>query len=349
MNAVTSYLHQEWGRLYPGRPEPRTLRCFLKTPRFRASSHVLFFVFVDDAPDPEFVVKVSRLPGDDRWVDREAANLIEVQGARAPGFDSIPRAAAYETHDGLRMLVQTALRGETMDRAYVRARPDLCVQTVAAWLSELHGATGAQVDAAEWRRVIDDPLDRLDTLCADRPPERALIRRTRETVAPLREASIPLVFEHGDLSAPNLLIDERGRVGVVDWELAIPRGLPATDLFFFLTFVAFARGRAHSRRSWLAAFRDAFFGPDAWAAGRIREYARALRLPAETLEPLFVSTWARYVAGEASRLGADDISGKGGAGELVECIASSRFRILWEYAVDHRHELHLTDEWGMAS
>ena len=91
------------------------------------------------------------------------------------------------------------------------------------------------------------------------------------------------------------------------------------------------------------------FGPNAWAASRIREYARALSLPTETLEPLFISTWARYVAGAAARLGADDVSANGSTGQLVDWIASSRFRILWEYSVDHRHELHLTDAPGLAT
>ncbi|MGH2570604.1 MAG: aminoglycoside phosphotransferase family protein, partial [bacterium] len=296
MQSVDTYLRNEWPRLRPGAPTPRTLHWLLKTPRFRASGHVLGFVFADDGRDPELVVKVSRLPGDDRWIDREAANLRSIQAARAGGFDSIPRVAACDDGAGLRMLVQTVVPGTTMDRAAVRRRPKACADSVATWLTDLHRATKVAAGPDSLGRLVASPLDRFEALCAGRPGERALVRRTREIVEPLLAADVPLVFEHGDLSAPNILIDGRDRVGVVDWELADPAGLPATDLFFFLTFVAFARGRASGRRDWLAAFRAAFFGPDAWATPWIRKYADAMELPAGSLKPLFVSTWARYVA-----------------------------------------------------
>ena len=43
---------------------------------------------------------------------------------------------------------------------------------------------------------------------------------------------------------PNLLTMHDGRVGVVDWELAQANSLPAVDVFFFLTYVAFSQRRA---------------------------------------------------------------------------------------------------------
>jgi aminoglycoside phosphotransferase (APT) family kinase protein len=340
MRSVVAHLQNEWPRLRPGAPAPQALRWLLKTPRFRASGHVLGFVFADGAKSPELVVKVSRLPGDDRWIDREAANLRRVQAAREGGFDSIPRVAACDDGAGLRMLVQTVIPGTAMDRAAVRRRPKACVDAVAAWLTDLHRATSATAGPDSLRRLVAAPLDRFEALCAGRPAERALVRRTREIVAPLLAADVPVVFEHGDLSAPNILVDGEGRVGVVDWELADPAGLPATDLFFFLTFVAFARGRASSHRDWIAAFRAAFFGPDAWASPWIRKYADAMELPAASLKPLFVSTWARYVAAAATRLGADEAP-RDESGDLVAWLRTNRFHLLWEYAVDHRRELAL--------
>jgi aminoglycoside phosphotransferase (APT) family kinase protein len=301
---------------------------------------VLGFVFADDARDPELVVKMSRLPGDDRWIDREAANLRRLQAARSGGFDSIPRVAACDDGAGARMLVQTVVPGATMDRATVRRRPDACVDAVVTWLIDLHRSTASSSGPASLERLVAGPLDRFEALCAGRPAERALVRRTRAVVAPLLAAEVPLVFEHGDLSAPNILIDDQDRVGVVDWELADPAGLPAVDLFFFLTFVAFARGRANRRRDWLAAFHSAFFGPDAWAAPWIRKYTEAMELPEESLKPLFVSTWARYVAVAATRLGADDAP-RDESGDLLAWLRSNRFHLLWEHSVDHRRELAL--------
>ena len=80
------------------------------------------------------------------------------------------------------------------------------------------------------------------------------------------------------------------------------------------------------------------------AAAIASRESKMVRVPAEVLEPLFVSTWARWVSVAASRLGADDAPRDESTAELVEWLTSNRFRILWEYAVDHRRELNLTGE-----
>lgn len=340
MNAITSYVRDEWRSVRPGRPLPRELRCFLKTPRFRESGHVLCFVFADDAPDPDLVVKVSRLPGEDRWIDREASNLRNVQAARFEGFDSIPRAVAYDDRPGFGLLVQTVVPGETMGRATVRRRPRACLDAVTDWLIDLHLATASASGPDSIGRLVEAPLGRLEAVDDVRPADRELVRLTRDATASLATAAIPLVFEHGDLGAPNILLDAGDRVGVVDWELADPLGLPAADLFFFLAFVAFARGRAGSRRGRLAAFRSAFFGRRAWATPWIRRYAEALDLPPDVLESLFIATWARRVATAADRLGVVDASLRG-TPEVAGWPAGDRFHPLWEHAVVHRKELSL--------
>jgi aminoglycoside phosphotransferase len=343
MNTIVSFLAKHWQRLPLGEvgASPR-LSSMVITPRFRASAHVIFFILPPGGTAPCFVVKVPRLPGDNSRLDREVANLRFVHTARAGGFDSIPRVIVYEDHEDCRLLIETALAGQTMSPALVRRQPDLCLDTVRTWLVDLHVATATyNADATDWnRRLLEDPLERFARvfpLCAE---ERRLLSQTRAHTAALRHAKVPLVCEHGDLSAPNILLHRNDRLGVVDWELAEAQGLPAVDLFFFLTYVAFAQRHARKLRHHLTAFHRAFFGPTAWARPHIVHYAAQLQLSPEVLRRLFVLCWSRYVTNLVMRL--HDLHGTGEklGQETAAWLRMNRYYALWRHTIEHVHELH---------
>jgi len=168
-----------------------------------------------------------------------------------------------------------------------------------------------------------------------------MLERTHEIVQPLATQVLPRVFEHGDLSSPNILLDAEGRVGVVDWELADATGLPATDVFFFLTYVAFARvDAAHSGRH-AEAFAEAFFGSPAWARPYVLDYAKAVGLSARSLRPLFLLTWVRYASSLVARLHAEGPADHQNQGELLQWLTNNRFFVLWKFALEHWKELDL--------
>ena len=130
-----------------------------------------------------------------------------------------------------------------------------------------------------------------------------MIEQTLDVLEPLRTAPLPSVFEHGDLSYPNILMLSEGRVGVVDWELGEERSYPGLDLFFFLAYVALAQSRARTPRERIAAFEHAYVRRDAWASGIVARYAKRLEIERSLLTPLFLACWARHSAGWLSRLG----------------------------------------------
>lgn len=170
--------------------------------------------------------------------------------------------------------MQTALAGPPLDRESLQRDVERSVAAVADWVVELSRAdrdTAARADES-YERLLEKPLRRFGAVL---PEDSDLVERTLELVRPLREGHVPPVFEHGDLSHPNLIRLADGRVGVVDWELAEPRGLPAHDLCFFLAYAAFARGRAGTTDQQLRAFDEAFFGPDAWATTPARGLCRS--------------------------------------------------------------------------
>lgn len=291
----------------------------LVTPRFRASRHVVFLVLPRESAEPALVAKIPRLKRDTGGLAREYAGLTAAQ--KAPVLaGTIPQIVAFEES----LLVETALQGAPLTRSDVRRLANL-VQTVVDWLLALPRVLGHEVD---YSRLLEAPLRRVSEELGG--TETELVERTLKLVAPLRGASLPLTLEHGDLSEPNLIRLDGGRVGLVDWELSEPGGLPAHDLFFFLAYVAFARTRAASSDEQVAAVHDAVVAPDGWARPVAVDYARRAGVPRALLGPLFVATWARYFAGLLERLG------RGGLRpETAEWLVANRFHALWRLAVEH--------------
>jgi hypothetical protein len=371
MNTVLTYLEANRERLDLARyGVPERLSSVMVTPRFRASGHVVFMVLAPGRPEPLLVAKLPRLDGGiapegrkNVSVEREVANLRAVHAGRAGGFDSIPQVVAFEEYMGRPILVETALVGDPMDPAAVRRDRDGCCAAVCGWLAELPhpmrasdggdsatrstslstGSRGTSGQAANWfGRLVERPLRHFERVFPLSVEERQLLERTWELIAPLRDADLPLVFEHGDLSHPNIVRLKGGAPGVVDWELAEPYGLPTYDLFFFLTYIAFASHNARKSGDHLAAFHAAFFGQVAWTRPFVVAYAGWLRLPPQTLTPLFVLCWARYMTSLLLRLDAVPASGRL-ARETAEWLRANRYYALWRHTVTNASALDWRD------
>ncbi|MGH7456959.1 MAG: aminoglycoside phosphotransferase family protein, partial [bacterium] len=344
-NLVINFLTKNWQRLSLQRfGDPLRLSCVMMTPRFRASSHVICFVLAEERTEPILVVKLPRLPGDNDRLDREVANLHVANRARAEEDKSIPRVVAYEDYHEHRLLIETAVPGRPMSPAIVRRQPELCIEPALTWLLDLQQATVSSTprDDRDWfERLVEQPLQQFKALLPHSAEEASLVDQTLALMRPFRDHDMPLVMEHGDFSSPNILQDEKSRVGVVDWELAEPKGLPAADLFFFLTYIAFARQNARKNVDYLKAFQHAFFGPKAWAWSYVARYRERLKLAPELLAPLFVVTWGRYVAGLVMRLQESNESGSMVGDETVKWLRSNRYYVLWRHVVENVNDLRL--------
>lgn len=345
MNVVTAFLSKNWHRLPVGTyGSPKHFSCVIATPRFKASRHIIFFVMADDNANPILVAKVPRRSGDNSRLDLEAVNLRAAQGSRPGGFDSIPQVIAYEDFGQDKLLIETMIVGKPMSRAYARRRAESCIEMITEWLIDLQAATMTpSTDEAGWFvRLVEQPLQRIKATLPLTLNDEHLIDRSMKLTAPLRFRDVPLVFEHGDLSHPNVMLLQKGGPGVVDWELAEPRGLPATDFFFFLSYVAFARAGAESTSDYIEAFQKAFFGQSAWARSYIYNYVKQVPLPSDVLMPLFILTWARYVNGLITRLFDESKSTQRLDEENTEWLRSNRYYAMWRYTIDHIQELNLS-------
>ena len=331
MNSILRYLTTNWQRLELERYGLLNgqLSCLMVTPRFRASNHVVFLVLSKERSEPLLVAKVPRLTGDGSALLREAAALQALHNQRPGGFETAPRLIALDECWDRPILLETGLWGQPMDPPTIRRDVTGCSRAVIAWLIEIYRETriDARIQPDWFQQLVERPLQSLSLATGDGD----LVEATQRVVAPLRTIPSSLVFTHGDLSHPNILIRQGGRLGVLDWENAEPRGLPMGDLFFFLTYATFALSRTRSKGDHLDAFEAAFWGPEAWALAYVRQFARAIDLEGELLTPLFVLTWVRYLARLVERLQVEigsDISTA-----TKNWLLNNRYYALWRQSV----------------
>jgi aminoglycoside phosphotransferase (APT) family kinase protein len=339
MTSVTDFLTANWDSLSLGQFGRPPLSAVVLTPGFRASANVICLLFPEGESQPALVAKVSRLPGENSELRREAESLEKVQQATTSGFNSIPRLVAFREEDDHSFLVETAINGSLLNPATVRQNRSAAIDSVFDWLTDLGRATATPCDQdQEWfSRLISQPLNRLRTVLPTSPEATLLLDRSWDVSVELAKLDFPLVFEHGDLSDPNLLTLRDGSIGVVDWELAQPNSLPAGDLFFFLTYVAFSQRHATKPSDYLAAFHDAFFGTNAWAMPYILKYAQLLQIPGRALPPLFLASWVRYFEKLTRRL--DPGKNNMLAADTHRWLKENRYYSLWKYTVEHWTEL----------
>ncbi|MGQ9850513.1 MAG: phosphotransferase family protein [Aggregatilineaceae bacterium] len=338
MNSVLAFLRDHRERLaLDQRGVPPQLVAVWLTPRFQASRHVIAMILPAGSAEPVLVAKVPRLSADDEALAHEAAILRALE---RDGEDSIPQVIAFEAVSGFPLLVETALVGPPMDRATVRRDPQRCCEAGLSWLLRMATPARGALDDAAWERLIGEPLA---TFAASFPlsaSDEALLSETLAWAGSLRGSNLPLVLEHGDLSHPNLILLRAGGLGVVDWELARLEGVPGHDLFFFLTYIAFARRRAEKLSAQVAAFREAFFGPEAWATGYLARYAQRLGLTDEPLKALFVLCWARYTCHLWERVTRAEAA-TSHDGERAAWLRANRHFVLWQEALRHAQRLTL--------
>lgn len=342
MNSVLTFLQQNQHCLELARyGVTGPLTSIVLTPRFRASSHVVFLIMNKGSRVPQLVAKIPRLAHATASIEREVASLRAVQALRPKGFDSIPRIVAFEPYCGYPLLVETALIGSPLDPPTVRRNLAQSCATVIDWLVGLQYSGEPKTDPTWFAQQAEQPLTTFANIFPLTDDERELLQRTQEQIAPLRDMALPQVFEHGDLSHPNILLLTNGELGVVDWELAEPHGVPAYDLFMFLIYAAFARHNARTNEAYRSAFYSAFFGPNAWATPHVETYAARIGLPIESLTPLLVLSLARYVAKLLLRLGDADTTAEPAPIEqtTADWLRTNRYYTLWRDCVTNLHEL----------
>ncbi|HEY5785619.1 MAG TPA: aminoglycoside phosphotransferase family protein [Microlunatus sp.] len=311
----------------PGRGVGAEWETVLLTPRFVTSRHLVALIFPAGAREPGLVVKVPRQPGDNDGVRREAATLAQLRnpsGRPVPGTPELVGVVQAGSHT---VLVETAVAGAALDPDRVSADLPAAVGAGLEFLRQMP-ITRAAADNPDWYdRLVTEPLRQLERLARLQGQTADLCRRTHTVLDPLRSRRLPAIFEHGDLSHPNLLVGPDGRLRVLDWERSTADGLPAHDLIFYLQYLAESAAGAYHREEQLLAH-DEVLGPRGWGRNTVRDHLQEHGVDPGLLPLLVVTTWARSAATLAYRLPPGS-----GQVQVDAAVADDRDFWLWRHAV----------------
>jgi hypothetical protein len=270
------------------------------TPRFRASRCVVLLLLGAGAGEPRLVVKVPRLV-QDAWRVRREGTVLRLVPPHVVASGMAPRVVDVIEVGARPALVQSAIVGTPLDRRAVRRDPDGAAAAGRAWLVDLSSNVTSPVGTAPSENErLAVRLRRAAPLLG--PANDELVRATLPLLARVDAAGVPRVLTHGDLSHPNLLRVRDGRLGVVDWEGADPRGLPLRDLVHFASYLALARQRgASTTAQQVRAVTEAFDPPSGWAWPWLLTEADRLGVERRSVPELVVAGWVAVLLDQMGR------------------------------------------------
>lgn len=151
----------------------------------------------------------------------------------------VPTPPSSEHLNGIDYFVQSMLLGHPATRFLRNGKLDDSSKAHA--VSFLLQLRLSNLDSGDnesgWERLVGSDLD-----CGLAIVERELGIPAHEIRTQLSKhlsaRKWPVVFGHGDFWAGNLLLSDDGQklLGVIDWDRAIPRGMPLLDLIHFLVY-----------------------------------------------------------------------------------------------------------------
>ena len=277
---LSHLIERNWKALGLARPpRPSGQRWLVMNGGIGAQSKLVCLLWADGGSQPDFVVKFARYSIYNGRLEDEYRALQTMQRL-APGGPVPTPLLAFHLND-LLVTVETALPGRLL-RLYLREHPRRHRQTLRGfeplvlWLMELHRRSARPATDAEMRAFILEPLEAaVEELGDFSTQEVSSIGRLYSLAKELLiRRPLPIVFNHNDLTATNLLVGEDGALsGIIDWEFAAPR-LPAVGPLL-LPCRLWVRSARHDWRPGTPGFSRAFLPTGKHRARRVANCAHS--------------------------------------------------------------------------
>ena len=277
-------------------------------------------------PLPSAVAKVSLLTTSMTKRSREAALMTQFgPGVRRTGA-RMPQPLLVAQIGGRPLLLQTVLSGHSI-ASLLATKPrrlfDL-IERVVCWLARWNRSTVVYkpLDCAQLDQKLLAPAALLAPFLQQGEAYKDwLAGCCAKAVGTL----VPFVAAHHDLTMTNILLDEQGRLGVVDWETGCAEAFPLVD-FFYAVADAAAATQSYTDRP--KAFKACFAPGGSFAAAVARlqmHLRRVLEVPADVADLCFHACWLNHAANEH---------------HLNEPSERRRFLKIVQWLVWHRSQTH---------
>jgi aminoglycoside phosphotransferase (APT) family kinase protein len=213
------------------------------------------YILFNRVGDAAAVAKVARRPASEPSLEAEYSALRRLRSTGSPLVAaSSPRPLFLDRIGGRLTLVVSAVDGRPMATRYYqpgytgdRRRVARDFEAARRWLRRFHAETMTgtiRLDQA-LHRWVDSAFVRYRGEIGWTRTEAELFEAVNDRARALSACNVPTTGVHGDFSVGNLLVDNRGISGVVDWELGGVSGSPFRDVYKFPTSYGFYLDRAY--------------------------------------------------------------------------------------------------------
>jgi hypothetical protein len=262
----------------------------------------LIFALDRDRPEPLVIAKRAP-PGGGAAARHEAAMLVQLGPAVEQAGMRVPRLLTFTETCGIATLLESALPGRPFSHwiAENQCRFDRIVDELSAWLARWHRRTVEYVELTppQCEHLILSPARSLANLLDG---GSAYVERLAAASTRLLGKKVPFVSAHNDLTMANIRGGRDGCTGLVDWEAALPQGLPLADFWY----AACDAATAMSDGDRLSSFKRCF-GENEVGVVRSSVLASENRLravvggPGEWIDLCFHGCWLQHAANEHAR------------------------------------------------
>jgi hypothetical protein len=216
-----------------------------------------------------------------------------------------------QEHAGLLTVGETALTGRPIPTLLKLDNYRHFAFKATDWLADLARHPVLCPPATWWDRLIEPALNDFEDSFGS-VVDHSMLRETRDILTTL--GARPLVCEQRDFGPWNVLVSADGELAVLDWESSELKGLPALDLIYFFSYLAFfvngtlrvngATGSGCFRESYRATL------DPTTVFGRVRadclaRYASQVGLNPDALLPLGLLVWLIHSRSEYQHFTAD--------------------------------------------
>jgi aminoglycoside phosphotransferase (APT) family kinase protein/SAM-dependent methyltransferase len=288
MNELLPELQAQVGERLGWRSRPRLLRFLVSNPNA--------VILMIREPGRQGGTAIVRVPLDRESLDRcrsNVASLGAIAASPARLAKLVPRVLHVGSIGSRPFFVEEGLTGEVAEDWGPRT-PDAVAEALRL-IVDMHRRTAITLacDEGGYRQRIAAALN------AIAPDLRGDDRVRAERIDALLKATfigrdVPLVRTHGDYKIENVMFDGTRTVGVIDWDLSRPDGLPMIDVLYLLVMLESARSGAPQ----VDVMREKLV-VDRWTRDErqiIDEYAAAMCVPSDWTRALGILCWLDHLA-----------------------------------------------------